>query len=61
MMSANLLIGRGDAGGVKVLADLAEDVVLAGLLEVRHDNLFRIGPRRRGPLRSDFSAAQSPK
>ena len=40
---ADLVIGRGDAVGVEILADLAEDVVVAGLLEVGHHDLFGVG------------------
>ena len=41
--AANLVVGFGNALGVEIFADLAEDIVVAGLFEVRHDDRFGIG------------------
>src|SRR6185437_1879993 len=40
---ADFLIACGHLFGVEVLANLAENVVVAGLFEVRHDDFFRVG------------------
>src|SRR5262249_24107862 len=41
--AANLVIRQDDAFGVEVLANLAEDVVVTDLLEIRHDDRLGIG------------------
>src|SRR6516165_6876438 len=41
--AANLVIRQVDALGVEVLANLAEDVVVTDLLEIRHDDRLGIG------------------
>src|SRR5215472_3463052 len=41
--AANLVIRDADALGVEVLANLAEDVVVTDLLEIRHDDPLGIG------------------
>src|SRR5215467_7010292 len=41
--AANLVIRDADALGVEVLANLAEDVVVTDLLEIRHDDRLGIG------------------
>ena len=40
---ADVLVGLRDALGVEILAHLAEHVVVAGLLEVGHHDLLRVG------------------
>src|SRR5215813_3945725 len=41
--AANLVIRQVDALGVEVLAELAEDVIVADLLEIRHNDRLGIG------------------
>src|SRR6516164_9764955 len=41
--AANLVIRQGDALGVEVLTELAEHVIVADLLEIRHDDRLGIG------------------
>src|SRR5262245_330991 len=41
--AANLVIRDADALGVEVLANLAEDVIVTDLLEIRHDDRLGIG------------------
>src|SRR5262244_4296581 len=41
--AANLVIRQVDALGVEVLANLAEDVIVTDLLEIRHDDRLGIG------------------
>ena len=44
---ADLVIGLVDAGSVEILADLAENVLVAGFLEIGLDDLLGVGVRVR--------------
>ena len=57
--AANLLVGLRHALGVEILANLLEHVVVAGLLEVGHDDFLGVGVAA-SPVRPSFSAAHSP-
>ena len=58
--AADLLIGCGDALGVEILAHLAEDVVVAGFLEVGHHDFLGIGVRV-GALEAELLGGPKPE
>ena len=57
--AADLMVGLGDAGRVEILADLAENILVASLLEIGADHIASIGIGVRAGLAELFRGPQA--